>query len=129
MTAPKQSAQKPTKKAQSPTKQAKPKESATIETKSNHGQNREATEITIKALRDDGLISEVDAARVQIVRSLASLADAEPENPVVWREYRLAEQALRKETEAHGDPFDKLLADITAEMGNEKKQKTTNPRK
>ena len=129
MTAPKQSAQKSTKKAQSPTKQAKPKESATIETKSNHGQNREATEITIKALRDDGLISEVDAARVQIVRSLASLADAEPDNPVVWREYRLAEQALRKETEAHGDPFDKLLADITAEMGNEKKQKTTNPRK
>jgi hypothetical protein len=129
MTAPKQPAQKPTKKAQSPVKQAKTKESATIEPKSNHGQNRKATEITIKALRDDGLISEVDAARIQIVRSLASLADAEPDNPVVWREYRLAEQALRKETEAHGDPFDKLLADITAEMGNEKKQKTTNPRK
>jgi hypothetical protein len=126
---PRQSAPKPTKRAQSPTKSTKPKESETIEQKSNHGQNREATETTIKALRDDGLISEVDAARVQIVRSLASLADAEPDNPVVWREYRLAEQALRKETEAHGDPFDKLLADITAEMGNEKKQKTTNPRK
>lgn len=126
---PRQSAPKLTKKAQSPTKQAKPKQPVKIASKSNHGPNRSATEITVKALQDDGLISEVDAARVQIVRSLASLADAEPNNPVVWREYRLAEQALRKETEAHGDPFDKLLADITAEMGNEKKQKATNPRK
>jgi len=126
---PRKSTPKPTKSAQSPTKQAKPKQPARIAPKSKHGQNRQATEITVKALQDDGLISEVDAARVQIVRSLASLADAEPDNPVVWREYRLAEQALRKETEAHGDPFDKLLADITAEMGNEKKQKATNPRK
>jgi len=126
---PRKSAPKPTKSAQSSTKQAKPKQPVRIASKPNHGQNRQATEITVKALQDDGLISEVDAARVQIVRSLASLADAEPDKPVVWREYRLAEQALRKETEAHGDPFDKLLADITAEMGNEKKQKATNPRK
>ena len=129
MTAPKQPAQKRPNPRQYPTKSKKTEESVTIEAKSTDGLNRQATETTIKALHDEGLISGVDAARVQIVRSLASLADAEPDNPVVWREYRLAEQALRKETEAHGDPFDKLLADITAEMGNEKKQKTTNPRK
>lgn len=116
---PAKTAPKPTKAPQSPRIAPKPKQ----------GLNQLATETTIQALTDDGLISEVDAARVQIVRSLATLADAEPDNPVVWREYRLAEQALRKETQAHGDPFDKLLAEITAEMGNEKKQKATNPRK
>lgn len=113
----------------SPAKPTKPRQSPPIKPKPNYGQSRLATEITVKALQDGGLISDVDAARVQIVRSLASLADAEPDNPVVWREYRLAEQALRKETPDHADPFDKLLADITAEMGNEKKQKTTNQRK
>lgn len=126
---PPQSSQKPAKSKESPAKEAKPEQSTDIASILGQGLNRQATEITISALRDNGLISDVDAARVQIVRSLASLADAEPDNPVVWREYRLAEQALRKETEAHGDPFDKLLADISAEMGNEKKQKTTNPRK
>lgn len=126
---PRQSPPKPSKNTQSQAKQAKPRQSPSIKPKPNYGQSRLAAEITVKALQDHGLISDVDAARVQIVRSLASLADAEPDNPVVWREYRLAEQALRKETPDHADPFDKLLADIASEMGNEKKQKAPHTRK
>ena len=105
---------------------SKPVESAEILIFSTDGPNREAIEITIEALRRDDRLDDVDAARLQIVRGLASAVDAQPDNPVIWREYRAAEQALRKETEAHGDPFDKLIAEISAEMGNQKKQKTTN---
>ena len=104
----------------------KPVESAEIVIFSTDGPNRSAIEITIEALRRDDRLNDVDAARLQIVRGLASAVDAQPDNPVIWREYRAAEQALRKETEAHGDPFDKLIAEISAEMGNQKKQKATN---
>jgi hypothetical protein len=104
----------------------KPVESAEIVIFSTDGPNRSAIEITIEALRRDDRLDDIDAARLQIVRGLASAVDAQPDNPVIWREYRAAEQALRKETEAHGDPFDKLLAEISAEVVNQKKQKTTN---
>jgi hypothetical protein len=119
------SEKKPTKPRAS---RPKPVESAEIVIFSTDGPNRSAIEITIEALRRDDRLDDVDAARLQIVRGLASAVDAQPDNPVIWREYRAAEQALRKETEAHGDPFDKLIAEISAEMGNEKKQKTTNSR-
>ena len=117
----------PEKKPTKP-KASKPKtvESAEIVIFSTDGPNRSAIEITIEALRRDDRLDDIDAARLQIVRGLASAVDAQPDNPVIWREYRAAEQALRKETEAHGDPFDKLLAEISAEVVNQKKQKTTN---
>lgn len=109
------SAKKPT-KAQAP-------EPAPI-----HGPIRAALEETIAALETDGRLGPTDAARVQICRSLASSLDAEPISPILWREYRAAEGALRKEAIAHGDPFDELLAHLSAQIRDEEKPKKAKPR-
>ena len=51
-----------------------------------------------------------------------------PDNPTLWREYRAAEKALREESEAHGDPFEDLIRQLSAEVRDEKKQETKNTR-
>ena len=96
--------------------------------KSSDGPNRSAIEETIEALRTAGRLETIDSARVQIARGLASAVDAQPDNPTIWREYRAAEKALREESDSHGDPFDQLIASLTAEVGNPKKPKEKDPR-
>ena len=92
------------------------------------GRNRTALEATIAALESDGRLGPVDSGRVEIARGLADAVDSEPESPILWREYRAAEKALREEAEAHGDPFDQLLAHLSAEVGNQEKPKKAKPR-
>ena len=90
--------------------------------------NYEALRRTIQSLRDTGQLAALDEARVQIALGLAAAVDALPDNPSMWREYRAAEKALREEASAHGDPFDQLIASISAEIRHEEKQKEPKPR-
>jgi len=109
-------------------KPTNPRKKATTPAKSFDGPQRQALETTIEALRSAGRLNDIDDARVQIARGLASAVDAEPDNPTIWREYRAAEKALREESENHADPFDQLIASIASEVGNTSKQKAKNAR-
>lgn len=93
-----------------------------------HGPVRAALEVTIGELQAAGRIGPVDAARIEIARTLATTLDAEPMSPSMWREYRAVEEALRKENDAQRDPFDELLASLSAEVRNEEKPKKAKPR-
>ena len=108
--------------------QPKPKQSRKIPEKISAGPQREALERTIEALRLAGRLIDIDDARLQIARGLASAVDAQPDNPTLWREYRASEKELRQESENNGDPFDQLIRSISTEVGNEKKQKAQTPR-
>lgn len=57
-----------------------------------------------------GRLEEIDAARIQILRSLADAVDSKPHSPQMWREYR---DALEELIEG-GDPED--LPDLLAEL-------------
>lgn len=85
----------------------------------NQGPNRKAAEKTIKALRDAGVLEHVDEIRVVAVQSLATACDAQPDNASLWREYRAAEAALRETTHGDTDEFAVLLADLSAEVGDQ----------
>lgn len=104
---------------------AKPRKAAEIvEVPTNYS----ALQKTLAALRDAGQLAGIDEARIQIALGLAAAVDAMPDNPSMWREYRAAEKALREEASAHGDPFDQLLASLTAEVRDQEKQTKQNPR-
>jgi hypothetical protein len=90
--------------------------------------NFQALQATIEALRSSGKLDKIDEARIRICLGLAAAVDSMPDNPSLWREYRAAEKALREEASAHGDPFDQLLASISAEIRDEEKQEKPNPR-
>ncbi len=90
--------------------------------------NYQALLRTIAELRAAGQLTELDQARIQIALGLAAAVDAMPDNPSMWREYRAAEKALREEASAHGDPFDQLLASITAEVRDQEKPKKQDTR-
>jgi hypothetical protein len=90
--------------------------------------NVQALQATLKELKTTGRLDNIDSARVRIALGLAAAVDSAPDNPTLWREYRAAEKALREETETNADPFDELIRQLSAPMGNEKKQKTQNPR-
>lgn len=93
-----------------------------------HGRVRAALEATITELERAGRLAGVDQARVEIARTLADTLDAEPTSAQLWREYRAAEEALRKENEAQRDPFDDLLAHLQAQVRDETKPAKPNPR-
>lgn len=116
---PPETAKKPKK---APAKPRKPAEVPQIVT------NRQALEKTVAELRAAGQLAGIDEARIQIALGLASAVDAMPDNPSMWREYRAAEKALREEASAHGDPFDQLIASLTAEIRDEEKQAKPKPR-
>ena len=88
--------------------------------KTQHGPNRAAAERTINAMATAGLTEEVDAARIETLRTLSTVLDEQPDNASLWREYRAAEQALRSTTRDEPDDFASLLADLSSEMGDTK---------
>jgi hypothetical protein len=57
-----------------------------------------------------GRLEEVDAARVQALRSMADVVDRSPSSPQMWREYRNALEELIA-SDDQGD-----LAELLAEM-------------
>lgn len=55
--------------------------------------NSSELERTLGHLRQMGRLEEVDAARVQMLRSMAAQLDADPSSAAMWRQYR---EALRE---------------------------------
>jgi hypothetical protein len=93
-----------------------------------YGRNRTAAETTIEALEAHERLSDIDAARVALVRALADAVDSDPTNASLWREYRAAEQALRETDDTTGDEFARLLAALSAEMGDTETNRAPQPR-
>jgi hypothetical protein len=58
------------------------------------GANSEAIEVTLHALGEAGRLEDIDAARVQALRSMAEALDEKPFNSQMWREYREALEGL-----------------------------------
>jgi hypothetical protein len=78
----------------------------------NHGQ----CEQTLKELRRLGRIEKIDAAAVQMLRSMAAALDADPGNAALWRQYR---EALRELTaDDDNGSADEALAALFAEVGD-----------
>ena len=65
-------------------------------------------EKTLKVLRDLGRINDIDAARVQHVRSMARALDERPFNAALWKNYGEALEKLM----AHDDDDDDLAAEL-----------------
>lgn len=73
--------------------------------------NQNAMEQTLAALASQGRLEEVDAARVQALRSMAEALDAKPFNSQMWREYREALEGLTAD-ESDGGAIEALLDEL-----------------
>lgn len=69
----------------------------------NERTNVAAVERTIEALHEAGRIEPVDAARIQLLRSLAKAVDEDPLNGSLWRQYFAALDSLMKADDAADD--------------------------
>lgn len=72
--------------------------------------NAEAMERTISALGDR--LEEVDAARIQALRSLADAVDLSPKSPGLWQQYREALGEVLSVTEDDDQEVRNTLAKI-----------------
>ena len=78
----------------------------------DHGPNRQAAEQTLAILRDLGRIEEIDAARVQTVRSIATALDSDDTNAQLWRTYREAIEDMMRADDDANDDLAKAIAEI-----------------
>lgn len=85
------------------------------------GRNREAAEATIVELLNggefDGAVRGVDAAQLEVVRSLADVVDLVPGSAQLWRQYREALEGLVPK-DVSSDPRHALVAELRAAMGD-----------
>lgn len=79
------------------------------------GNNAQELGRTIAQLRGMGRLEEVDAARLQMARTMARTLDEVPTNAALWREYRAVVKEL---TADDGGSFDDDLAAMYAESGD-----------
>lgn len=77
------------------------------------GPNRRALEATLRKLRSLGRLETVDAALVQLARSLAGSVDCDSSNAQLCRTYHDILEALVGERE-DTDSFAKLIAEINS---------------
>lgn len=83
------------------------------------GANAEAMETTLTALQEMGRLEDVDAARVQALRSMAEALDAKPFNSQMWREYREALEAVLDDDSDTG-ALEGLLSELSAPVRDPK---------
>lgn len=76
------------------------------------GPNRRAVERMLVALRFDGRLSSDDAAREQLVRSLADELDRGEANAALWKVYREAINDMTRQDDAPSSSFEQTLAQI-----------------
>lgn len=69
---------------------------------------------TIAQLRRMGRLEVVDAARLQMVRSIARAVDRDPQNASLWRQYREALKELVRRDDDEND----VDADLKALFGS-----------
>lgn len=77
------------------------------------GANAAAIDATLALLKDSGRIEDVDAARVQALRSMAEALDLNPFNSQMWREYREAIEGLCRDDRDSGK-IDELLDQLSS---------------
>lgn len=85
------------------------------------GENAKALETTLAALKESDRIKPVDAANVQLLRSMARALDQGPANAALWRLYReaLAELLGAEESGRDGGVFAAIQAiQSAAEVGD-----------
>jgi hypothetical protein len=63
-------------------------------------------------LKNLGRVEDVDAARVQALRSLSDAVDRFPKNAQLWRVYRDAIEDLLTQDDRANDDLEKALAEI-----------------
>ena len=82
------------------------------------GENRLAAERTLAELERIGRLEAVDAARVQMIRSMADSLDARPNNSQMWHEYRETVEGLISSGD-DGAEIDAVLARLRAPVHDE----------
>lgn len=71
---------------------------------------------TLSHLREMGRLEKVDAAHVQMLRTMARALDDNPQNAALWRQYR---EALQQLTRGESDGrLDDALNGLFADVGN-----------
>lgn len=80
------------------------------------GTNSAALDTTLLKLKDLGRLEEIDAARVQMLRTMASALDEEPTRAALWKEYRAALKELMADDSSSG--LDDALAGLFADVRN-----------
>jgi hypothetical protein len=72
--------------------------------------------VTLAELTRMGRLEEIDAARVQALRSMADVVDRSPSSPQMWREYRNALEELIA-SDDQGD-LSALIAELQSDPGD-----------
>lgn len=80
------------------------------------GTNATALDRTLAQLRDLGRLEEIDAARVQGLRSMADALDLEPWRAPLWKEYRAALKELL--TDDSSSTVDDAIAGLFSDVRN-----------
>jgi hypothetical protein len=78
------------------------------------GPNAAAINVTLGELKRMGRLEQVDAARVQALRSMAVALDQNPFNSQMWREYREAIEGLTADDGDSGSSVDDLINELSA---------------
>lgn len=78
----------------------------------------EALEETIAALSEAGRLERADSAVIESCRLLAVELDAKPWDHQLFREFRAFEQRLREGAGKGDDSVDRLLAQLSAKVGD-----------
>lgn len=86
-------------------------------TEGSGGPNSVAIGLTLAELKRMGRLEQVDAARVQALRSMAVALDQNPFNSQMWREYREAIEGLTAD-DSNSDLADDLMDELSASVRN-----------
>jgi len=81
------------------------------------GCNVRAADVTLAELRRMGRLEQIDAARVQALRSIAESLDLNPFNSQMWREYREALGELTRD-DSDDDTVDGLYDQLSTQARN-----------
>lgn len=88
------------------------------------GANRQAVEETLQALSELGRLEDVDAARVQMLRSMADALDLNPFNSQMWHEFGEAIEGLTADGSDDDDEIQKLLDAMSSPVSDSDQKKT-----
>lgn len=78
--------------------------------------NAKAIEITLAELGRMGRLEDVDAARIQALRSIAAALDENPFNSQMWREYREAIEGLTADDGDHDGSIEDLIDELSSSV-------------
>ena len=78
--------------------------------------NVAAIEVTLAELERMGRLEDIDAARVQALRSMAVALDKNPFNSQMWREYREAIEGLTADDGNGDSSIDDLLDELSTSV-------------